>query len=113
MLNSHDKERKVLAQLYANQADSIKFLPFFFQDMKELRRFFNQFGGKTLVLPDTLEEFMQFCLYNTTDFPKDGTKIGIDENIHKRTKERIIETYLNLYKTLEDVILNELKSNIK
>lgn len=112
MLKNHDKERKVLAQLYANQADSIKFLPFFFQDMKELRRFFNQFGGKTLVLPDTLEEFMQFCLYDINS-PKDNTKIGIDENIHKRTKERIIETYLNLYKTLEDVILNELKADIK
>lgn len=106
---NYDKERKVLAQLYANQANCIKFLPFFFQDMKELRRFFNQFGGKTLVLPDTLEEFMQFCLYND-DIPKSKARTGIDENIHKRTKEKVINTYLNLYDSLEDVIVNELNN---
>ena len=101
-----EQERKVLAQLYKNQADSIKFLPFFFQNMKELRRFFNQFGGKTLVLPDTLEDFMKFCLYSEV-VPKNPKQQGIDEDIHNRTKDKVVETYINLFKNLEDVIRNE------
>lgn len=101
-----EQEKKVLAQLYNNQADSIKFLPFFFQNMKELRRFFNQYGGKTLVLPDTLEDFMKFCLYSDK-IPENPKQQGIDEDIHNRTKDKIIETYINLFNSLEDVIRNE------
>lgn len=101
-----EQEKKVLAQLYNNQADSIKFLPFFFQNMKELRRFFNQYGGKTLILPDTLEDFMKFCLYSDT-IPENSKQQGIDEDIHNRTKDKIIETYINLFNSLEDVIRNE------
>lgn len=100
------QEKIVLSQMYNNTADSIKFLPFFFQDKKELRRFFNQFGGKTLILPDTYEEFLQYLL-NCSDIPEDRQRQGIDYNIHKRTKEKILETYINLFKSLEDVIRNE------
>lgn len=106
MKHNYEKERNVLAQLYANKANSIKYLPFFFQSRKELQRFFNQFGGKTLVLPDTLEEFMELCL-TVDDLPDNDKECGIDEKIHERTKDRIIQTYLNLYESLEDVIFNE------
>lgn len=109
-MNNYEKEREILAQIYANQANSIKYLPFFFQNKKDLIRFFNQFGGKTLVLPDTLEEFMQICLADYTT-PKEDNKKGIDVKIHERTKDRIIQTYLNLYDNLESVIYTECKYN--
>lgn len=100
------QEKLVLSQMYDNTADSVKFLPFFFQDKKELRRFFNQFGGKTLVLPDTYEEFWQYLL-RSSEIPDDNNRQGIDEQIHNRTKERIIESYINLFASLEDVIKYE------
>ena len=109
-MKDYSKERKVLAQIYSNEANTIKYLPFFFKDKKELVRFFNQFGGKILVLPDTLEEFMQICLNNTKK-PKNDKQIGIDSKIHERTKNKIIQTYLNLYDRYEDVIYNECKYN--
>lgn len=106
------KEKNILSQLYANQANSVKYLLFFFQNRKELRRFFNQFGGKTLVLPDTFEEFIQICL-ETDDIPENESMRGIDNQIHERTKTRIIDTYLNLYDNLENAILSECKQERK
>ena len=107
-MDKYEKEKKVLTQLYANQADSIKFLPFFFHNMKELRLFFNQFGGKTLVLPDTFEEFMQYCLYCDKP-PENNKRCGIDNRIHNKIKHKIINAYLNLYDKLEDVLIHECK----
>lgn len=106
-MKDYSKEREILAQIYANEADSIKYLPFFFKNKKDLIRFFNQFGGKTLVLPDTLEEFMQICL-NDRKLPKDNKRKGIDSKIHERTKHKIVQTYLNLYDNYESVIYSEL-----
>lgn len=103
------QEKKILAQMYNNTADSVKFLPFFFQDKKELRRFFNQYGGKTLVLPDTYDEFWQYLLRNA-NIPEEPKRQGINQQIHERTKEKILETYINLFKSLEDVIRNECDS---
>lgn len=103
---NHDRERSVLAQIYANKADSVKYLPFFFKDKKELRHFFNMFGGKTLILPKTFEEFIEKCL--TDDFTiEDTNRLGIDENIHERTKDRIIDTYIKLFVSLEEVLKEE------
>lgn len=101
-----NNEKIVLSQLYDNTADTVKFLPFFFQNPQELKRFFNQFGGKTLVLPETFEEFCQYLLRNTTT-PDDDKRIGIDDGIHDKTKERILNTYFNLFNSLQDVIENE------
>ena len=101
-----DKERLVLSQLYANKANSVKFLPFFFRSRKELRCFFNMFGGKTLVLPDTFEEFVESCL-KADSLSDDFKQIGIDEQIHERTKDRIVESYIRLFNSLEDVLKNE------
>lgn len=106
----YTKERTVLSQIYANKANSIKYLPFFFKDRKELRRFFNFFGGKTLVLPDTFEEFVEGCLY-VDSLPDNDCKRGIDSKIHDKIKDKIINTYLNLYDTFESVIRNELNTN--
>lgn len=101
-----DQEKKILAQLYANEANSIKYLLFFFKDRAQLRHFFNQFGGKTLVLPDTFEEFLEVCLYND-DFVESENQKGIDKNIYERTKDRIAESYIRLFSCLEDVIKTE------
>lgn len=105
-MRDNKQEKLILSQMYNNTADTIKFLPFFFQNKKEVRRFFNQFGGKTLVLPDTYEEFLKYLL-NCSDVPDDQQRQGINTDIHKRTKEKILETYINLFKSLEDVIRNE------
>lgn len=105
-----NREKKILAQIYANEANSIKYLLFFFKDRAQLRHFFNQFGGKTLVLPDTFEEFLELCL-NNDDLVENNNQKGIDDNIHKRTKDRIIDTYIRLFSSLEDVIKAECNNN--
>nr|CAI9751472.1 hypothetical protein DGKKSRWO_DGKKSRWO_CDS_0181 [uncultured phage]CAI9752359.1 hypothetical protein CVNMHQAP_CVNMHQAP_CDS_0182 [uncultured phage] len=64
------------------------------------------FGGKTLVLPKTFEEFVENCLTDDCLLDNDSL-MGIDENIHARTKDRIIEAYLRLFDSLEAVIENE------
>lgn len=106
---NNTKQRKILAQLYNNNANTIKYLPFFFRNRKELSKFFNQFGGKTLVLPDTYEEFLKLCLLDD-EVPEDSNMRGISESIHNKMKDRIVNVYINLYDSLEDVIIEECKS---
>lgn len=101
----NDNERKIFCDIYANKADSIKFLLFFFKDKAQLRHFFNMFGGKTLVLPDTFEEYIEMCL--KADIDIDKNRQGIDSSIHERTKDRILEKYFNLFSSLTDVIESE------
>lgn len=110
---NNDREREVLISLYANKANSIKYLPFFFKDKKEVRRFFNMFGGKTLKLPDTYEEFLQYLLNSSLDDKLSSSEIGIDDAIHERTKNRIVESYLLLYNNLHEVIESECKNYAK
>lgn len=105
MTDNHNSEKIILSKLYSNNADSIKFLPFFFRDKKDLRHFFNMFGGKTLVLPDTFEDFIKELLLDSD--VDDENRKGIDKNIHERTKNKIIESYISLFATLQDVIENE------
>lgn len=102
MTAKNENERKIFSDLYSNTADSAKFLLFFFKDKAQLRHFFNMFGGKTLVLPDTFEEYIEQCL--KVDDNIEESRKGIDSNIHKRTKDRIIEKYFNLFESLTDVI---------
>lgn len=104
-----EKEKKILSQIYANEADTIKYLLFFFKDRAQLRHFFNQFGGKTLRLPDTFEEFLEVCL-NNDDLVENTDYKGIDNNIHNQTKNKILETYIRLFSCLEDVIETECKN---
>ena len=104
-----EKEKKILSQIYANEADTIKYLLFFFKDRAQLRHFFNQFGGKTLRLPDTFEEFLEVCL-NNDDLVENTDCKGIDDNIHNQTKNKILETYIRLFSCLEDVIQTECKN---
>lgn len=101
-----EQEKKILAQLYANEANTMKYLLFFFKDRAQLRHFFNQFGGKTLVLPDTFEEFLEICLHND-DYVENSACRGIDKDIHERTKSRIVDSYIRLFDCLEDVIKTE------
>lgn len=108
-MRDNNREKRVLSYLYDNTADSTQYLPFFFKDKKEVRRFFNMFGGKTLVLPDTYEEFLQNLLTQDNSLITDDSRKGIDKDIHNRTKERMIEAYILLFNSLEDVINNECK----
>ena len=61
------------------------------------------FGGKTLVVPDTFHAYMEQCLRDDSILEEPERK-GISEIIHTRLKDRMIETYLLLFKTLEEVI---------
>lgn len=108
-MRNNDREKRILSYLYDNEAESVQYLPFFFKDKKEVRRFFNMFGGKTLVLPDTYEEFLQNLLTQDNSLIVDDNRRGIDKNIHERTKNRMIEAYILLFQSLEDVIMNECK----
>lgn len=103
-----EQEKKILAQIYANEANSLKYLPFFFKDRAQLRHFFNMFGGKTLIVPDTYEEFIEFCLQNDS-LPENDSYSGIDTNIHERTKDRILEAYIRLFNSIEECIETECK----
>lgn len=98
-----EKEREVLAQLYSNTADVSKYLPFFFNNIYELKSFFDIFGGKTIKLPETFDEYIKnYLIYNK--YVKNNQR-GI-KNINK-IKPKILESYINLFKSLEDVIKTE------
>lgn len=101
----HKKEREVLTQLYNNDADVIKYLPFFFSNPKQLAAFFDMFGGKTLKLPKTLKEFTE--MYSKVDSYSDNRRIrGI--NGTKIMKKKVLESYINLFPNLESLIQNEI-----
>lgn len=104
---NNSKEREVLVSLYANKAESIKYLPFFFNKTNDLKKFFNMFGGKTLVLPDTYEEFLQYLLKNTDDNLLPDDRTGIDVKIHNKVKLKALEAYLLLFDRYDDAIAVE------
>lgn len=103
---NYDREREVLAQLYANDADVIKYLPFFFSNIRQLEAFFDVFGGKTLNLPKTYEEYVSN--YLKPDPPVKGRKTrGVRGK--ERMKKKVLASYLNLFTSLEEVLKNECK----
>lgn len=97
-----EKEKEVLSQLYSNTADSIKYLPFFFSCKEDLIDFFDMFGGKTLKLPKTFEDFLENYL-QTTNYSNKAKGIN---NI-KKVKNKVLESYINLFPSLNEVIKNE------
>lgn len=100
------KEKEVLAQLYNNDADVIKYLPFFFNNLKQVETFFSVFGGKNLRLPVTFQEYVEN--YLKPDVHTSNRKLrGV--NGTKKMKKRILESYINLFSSLEEVIQNECK----
>lgn len=98
------KEREVLAQLYANEADVIKYLPFFFEDRKQLVAFIDMFRGKTLRIPTSYQEYLE--KYLKTDPPTPNRSIrGV--NGTRKMKDKMIESYLSLFSSLQDALKNE------
>lgn len=104
MKRNLNKEREVLAQLYANDAEVTKYLPFFFNDPKQLEAFFDTFGGKTLKIPKTYKEYVE-SYFKLDSYCNDRKYRGI--NGTKLMKNKIIESYFNLFSSLADVIKNE------
>lgn len=94
------KEREILVQLYSNEAESIKYLPFIFKDQEQLKEFFDMFGGKTLKIPDTYTEFLRMFMVMSTQ--TNEKKKGI--HCFRRYKQKILETYLNLFETLRQAL---------
>lgn len=107
-MDNLNKEREVLAQLYSNDAEVIKYLPFFFNDMEQLERFIDTFKGKTLNIPTSYQEYVEQFL-QVDDFSKDRKTRGISGV--KTMKRKILESYINLFPSLEAVIKNECKDN--
>lgn len=104
MSNDVNREREVLSQLYANEADVVKYLPFFFSDMEQLKAFFDYFSGKTLKIPDSYQEFLESFLIKDKYTPNKKLR-----GIHclRKMKPKILESYLGLFPSLESVIKNE------
>lgn len=104
----YNRERAMLGQLYANDADVIKYLPFFFNDAKQLETFIETFKGKTLKIPTSYQEYLERLL--ELDEPsKDRNIRGV--NGVKTMKRKILESYLKLFPSLKDVVINECKYN--
>lgn len=103
MKRNLNKERKVLAQLYNNEADTVKYLPFFFNDMESLKNFIYVFGGKTIKVPTNIKEFVEN--YFKSDYLRSIENKGV-KDINKM-KTKILESYINLFDSLEAVIENE------
>lgn len=105
-MRSFTKEREVLTQLYNNEADTIKYLPFIFKDLDQLKEFFDALGGKTLQIPDTYADFLRD--YMTMKPQINEKKRGI--HCFKRYKQKILESYLNLFDNLRQALENECKN---
>lgn len=101
-----NREREVLAQLYTNTADSTKYLPFFFNNFKQLEMFFDMFAGKTLKIPTSYREFLENYL-KTDGYISNEKQKGI--NVSNGMRKKILESYLNLFSTLEEAIETECK----
>ena len=105
----YKKEREVLAELYSNNAKSIKYLLYFFKNKQDLINFFTMFKGKTLEIPETFEDFLSICLDTNID-KNNIEQTGINNEEHEKIKDKIVQTYLNLYDTdYEKCIKSELK----
>lgn len=98
------KEKEVLAQLYANNADVVKYLPLFFNDKKQLEAFIEMFRGKTLKIPASYQEFVENFL-NVDPYTDNRKLRGV--NGVKKMQTKILESYLNLFSSLQDVLKNE------
>lgn len=107
-MDNFNKEREVLAQLYANDADAIKYLPFFFNNNKQLEEFIDTFKGKTLNIPTSYVEYLENYL-KVDEYSKDRKTRGI--NGTKKMRKKILESYINLFPSLKAVIKNECKDN--
>lgn len=101
-----NKERKILSQLYANEASVVKYLPFFFSNEIDLKKFFDMFAGKTIKMPKSYEQFLDNYL-KTDCFISNVNNKGI--NNLQRNKEKILNSYTNLFNSLEELIENECK----
>lgn len=102
------KEKEVLAQLYANEADPIKYLPFFFNNSKDLQNFIDIFGGKNLRIPTSYQEYLENYLKKDT-FTSNKKLRGI--NCIRKYKSKIIESYISLFTSLREVLENECKGS--
>ena len=109
-MDNFNKEREVLAQLYANDADAIKYLPFFFNNNKQLEEFIDTFKGKTLNIPTSYVEYLENYL-KVDEYSKDRKTRGI--NGTKKTRKKNHATYINLTPTHTAEIKNENKENEK
>lgn len=96
-----NREREVLAQLYSNNADVIKYFPFFFKDRKQLENFFDYFGGKTIKVPNSYREFLEQLLVPNT-LIQDNKRKGI--NCSEKLRKRMLESYIKLFNSLEELI---------
>lgn len=102
------KEKEVLAQLYANEADTIKYLPFFFKNPKELQEFIEMFAGKNLRIPTSYQEYLENYLKEDS-YTSNRKLRGI--NGVKKIKSKIINSYINLFSSLREVLENECKGS--
>ena len=100
----YEKEKDLLAQLYSNNADTIKYLPFFFDNRQDFESFIACFGGKTLRIPESYQEFLEEFL-KPSIYANNYNSRGI-RKINK-FKEKILNTYIQLFPSLEEVIKNE------
>lgn len=100
------KEKEVLAQLYANDADVVKYLPFFFENKEQLQAFIEMFAGKNLRIPTSYKEYLEN--YNKVDTYTGNRKLRGINNV-KKMRHKIVESYFNLFSSLEEVLFNECK----
>lgn len=100
----YEKEKDFLAQLYSNNADTIKYLPFFFNNKQEFESFIEYFGGKTLRIPESYQEFLEI-LFKPNKHANNYKSRGI-RKVNKM-KDKILNTYLSLFPSLEEAINNE------
>ena len=98
------KEKEVLAQLYANNADVIKYLPFFFNNAGQLKAFIDVFAGKTLKIPASYKDYVDGYM-RPDKFDSNKRFRGINKS--SKIKQKILESYLNLYPSLYELLKSE------
>lgn len=103
-MNNKRKEKEVLSQMYDNEADTIKYLPLFFKDKYQLEAFIDMFKGKTLKIPTSYQEYIENYL-KIDPYTNNRKLRGINGIKNMRTK--ILESYINLFSTLQDLLKNE------
>lgn len=98
------KEGEVIVQLYSNDADVVKYLPLFFNSPKQLKAFINMFGGKTIKIPETYNDFV-LKFIEPDKYIKNKKHKGIN-NIGK-IRKKLIESYTKIFPSLYDCIKYE------
>lgn len=102
----YSKEKEILAQIYNNEAQTIKYLPYFFKTRGEFTDFLRAFAGKTLKIPTSYQEYLEEFM-KLNDKPKNRSISGICRV--KKMKRKVLDSYLHLFPSLEQAIKNELK----